>query len=665
MKTCKSGSRHNETLNAAYTIGGWIHYGLDEKSIKKNLIQAARDNPANKTKADIVEREKEIEEGLENGKEKELLFSTKSEIVLTRNSDIDAIAISKHLSETGKFFNFSAGNDGVYFLQDDFQLTCFNDDEIANYVVCQWDIEDTDGKTIALSDPLTRKIRRTRKSNLPTIESISKLPVLKNDLSWLQTKGYDATEKVLLTQSFEINQTPTKEETYQALDYLMKNTIGQFCFEDKAVSSAILLSMMFALLTVRQTELRPGLISDAGSSDSGKSSAIHLLQVLAGEKITSSDPDKQRKDPAEMGAELLSAMREGRRVLFFDNLPDGYSLSSPILSAIMTNRFWSVRKFHTQDFIQVPNDFIIAYTGTNINLGGDNDRRFLVIRMKKELNFQWTDPIEFAIKNREKCLGAIATLLSAYIAGGYPVIEGKSMNSFKRWDKMCRQSVLWLGKEFPMFGLGDPSADVQKQKSSNPQKEEWKAVLQILTDTFGTDKHFQARDISLIKNQPGVDCDDLKDILKNFATLRKNDDPWDSTNIGYYLKKFIGNPMILNDGKTYRLEKNRLNRNTYQIHLDNKEVFNNENLLQRFSGSHSTGVSRDIESQDNSCGGGTHRDHNIFQGDCSAEGEPISIVLPKSEILSTPSFEDRPGSKSDNNDWTDEDKVLFKALIDD
>ena len=643
VRTCKAGNRHNETLEASYTCGGWIHYGLDETRLIEKLKKAAEDNPANKSKNDILEREREIKEGIKNGKLSELTISTNPGIVLTRNHDLDAITISNCLSKTGQFFNFPAGDEGVYYLNDS-NLTCFNDDELANYLICHWDIESDNGKPVVLTDQLTRKIRRTRNINLPTIESISKLPVLKNDLTWLQSNGYDSTEKVLMTQSFEINQAPTLEETHRALDYLMKNLVGQFCFEEKAVASAILLSMMFALLTVKQTELRPGLISDAGSSDSGKSSVIHLLQVLAGEDKSSSDPNKQQKDPSEMGAELLNAMREGQRVLFFDNLPDGYLLSSSTLSAIMTNRFWKVRKFHTQDFIHVPNDFIVAFTGTNINLGGDNDRRFLVIRMRKELMFKWVDPVKFAEVNRTACLDAIGTLLSAYINAGYPVINGKLMNSFTRWDKMCRQCVLWLGKEFPEFELGDPCANVQRQKTSNPQKEEWRSVLQILKNTFGTDTTFVSRDIPSVKSKSIEDYDELKEILKNFAANRKQDDPLSSTNIGYYLKKIVGNPMILDDGRAYRLEKQDSNVSKFKIILDSKEVFTNDEHIKRFSGGDGSRSARDIECQDNSSRGCNHREPHILQGDSSSEGEPVGVVLPQSEIQPVVTFKDRSGN---------------------
>lgn len=685
VRTCKAGNRHNETQNAAYTCGGWIHYGLDETRLIEQLKKAAEDNPANKSKNDILEREREIKEGIKNGKLSELTISTNPGIVLTRNHDLDAITISNCLSKTGQFFNFPAGDEGVYYFKDSSSKhECFNDDELANYLICHWDIESDNGKPVVLSDQLLRKIRRTRNINLPTIESISKLPVLKNDLTWLQSNGYDSTEKVLMTQSFKINQAPTHEETHKALNYLMKNLVGQFCFEEKAISSAILLSMMFALLTVKQTELRPGLISDAGSSDAGKSSVINLLQVLAGEDKSSSDPNKQQKDPSELGAELLNAMREGQRVLFFDNLPDGYSLSSPILSAIMTNRFWKVRKFHTQDFIHVPNDFIVAFTGTNINLGGDNDRRFLVIRMRKELMFKWVDPVKFAEVNRTACLDAIGTLLSAYINAGYPVINSKAMNSFSRWDKMCRQCVLWLGKEFPKFELGDPCGGVQRQKTNNPQKEEWRAVLQILKNTFGTDTTFISRDVSSVKSNSIEDYDELKEILKNFAANRKQDDPLSSTNIGYYLKKIVGNPMILDDGRAYRLENNRVNRNknVFQIILDSKEVFTNDEHIQRFSGGDGSRSARDIECQDNSSRGGNYREQHILQGDCSSEGEPVGVVLPQSEIQPVVTIKDRSGSAVKASavtkkasmmeaalpepvyeEWTDEDYALFKSLI--
>jgi hypothetical protein len=110
---------------------------------------------------------------------------------------------------------------------------------------------------------------------------------------------------------------------------------------------------------------------------SGKSLLCAIIGLLAGQKqIVLADDD------AELEKRISAVFTAEAGTVIFDNLPEGTTISSPILANLLTNPVWSGRILGSTRTGSWPNDRLWLATGNNLAVGGDMARRSVYVRLE-------------------------------------------------------------------------------------------------------------------------------------------------------------------------------------------------------------------------------------------------------------------------------------------
>lgn len=189
----------------------------------------------------------------------------------------------------------------------------------------------------------------------------------------------------------------------------------------------------------------PGIGFDAPAAGSGKTLLARCIGILA----TGAEP--AILPPADTDEEtrkrLFSALREGHRVILWDNVRE--PLGSAALDSFLTAATFADRILGSSETASLPNRALFIATGNNLRLSSDTCRRVLLARMDAESETPYTrdfsfDPAQALYTDRLRVVGAALAIIRAHITAGRPkVVKGRTA-SFEAWDDLVRQPVCWL-----------------------------------------------------------------------------------------------------------------------------------------------------------------------------------------------------------------------------
>ena len=488
----------------------------------------------------------------ETGKQKE-------QIRLPSRAITQAQVLLRKMAEMGQFYSRPQpdGRCVISINKKKWELEEVNQGKIYNRLENTYEINDENGHLTELPERTLKLITQIQDEFLPIIRGIKRLPVIKNSKGeWQARQGYDPEAESYLTQDYEINTQPGRTDTREALAYLLSNIINQFSYRDPDIARGVFLSQLIGFMIMPLTDTRPALVVSGTGKNTGKSSVGQILHYFAEETI---EGENTFSDEKEINNSYLNAYNSGRASLLWDNLPDGWHLSSALLSGFLTMPRALIRRFHTQNFMSVENAFLQIFTGTNLEISGDNDRRCLSIYMEKQADTPWTqDPVIFIQNHRQEVIQAVATLASAYFAAGAPKINGRHLDSFSKWDRYARQSVLWLATEFPSAHIGDPVEAVKRQKKENPVQSERKQMAALIIQLLEKEKHSSTAQFESGEVFEWVGQLDATGPAKKLGWLFQGPGGKREVTayaIGTRLSKIRGEPLDLEDGRIIKLQR--------------------------------------------------------------------------------------------------------------
>jgi hypothetical protein len=375
----------------------------------------------------------------------------------------------------------------------------------------------------------------------PHLEAVITAPTLRRDGSVLDEPGYDAASGLLYlgdADKIRVPDAPTEADALQALQRLWA-PIALFPFvgpEDRGVALTALLTAVLR----GSLPTAPGIAFDAPSAGSGKTLLAKVIGILA----TGAEPSicAPAGNEEEMRKRLFASLREGTRVIVWDNLRE--PLGGASIDSFLTAPTYKDRILGVSETASLPNRAMFLCTGNNIRLLGDTCRRILLARIDpksetpfaREFNF---DPAAQVTHQRHDLVVDALTIIRAHITAGSPRLGKGRTASFELWDDLVRQPVIWVAALARVAGgfpdYSDPLEVVTKQFEDDPETQKLGAFMSAWYGSFGSLPTTVAKAIDIAKLDGGLLDDALEEIAGQSGRVN-------SRILGRWVEKNRGRP---------------------------------------------------------------------------------------------------------------------------
>jgi hypothetical protein len=319
-----------------------------------------------------------------------------------------------------------------------------------------------------------------------TLVAVVTAPTLRADGSVLDVPGHDA-ESGLLYFSDDPNPprvpvNPTPADALAALRFLWR-PFAQFPLVDGVARGVVLHGLLTAAIRAA-LPTAPGIALDAPAAGTGKTLLARCIGILA----TGTEPAvlPPADDDPETRKRLFAALREGARVLLWDNVRE--PLGCAALDAFLTAGTFSDRILGVSENATLPNRAQFIATGNNLRLTGDTCRRVFLARLDaqsekpyaRDFNF---DPAQRIDSERMRYVVAALTIIRAFITAGRPKLGSGRTASFELWDDLVRQPICWIktlvarADDDDLPALDDPLQAAETAFDQDPETTKHKALL--------------------------------------------------------------------------------------------------------------------------------------------------------------------------------------------
>jgi hypothetical protein len=275
---------------------------------------------------------------------------------------------------------------------------------------------------------------------IPLIDRVVECPVFTADGELILQPGYNAGARVWYHQdvslkSLSVPDRPTKDEVSAAVRLLLGELIGQFPFADEASKAHTLTAVLNPIVRPLIDGPTPLHLIDAPTPGTGKGLLVDVLAIPSTRRAPSVMPEYRNDDEARKN--LTSILLKANTFLLFDNLKK--TLDSPVIAAALTALVWGDRLLGINKTAVLPVNCTWLATGNNIKVSGELVRRSVWSRMDAKLDRPWLrtgwkhpNLRVWAKENRAQLLGAVLTLVRAWIVAGKP--KGtETLGSFESW----------------------------------------------------------------------------------------------------------------------------------------------------------------------------------------------------------------------------------------
>lgn len=320
--------------------------------------------------------------------------------------------------------------------------------------------------------------------NLRVLRGVTHTPMLRADGTVLDSVGYDEVSARLFLPdvglgAVRVPEAPTAGEV-DAARSLVLSMLVDFPWNsphDRANYLAGLLTPLVRELVAPPYKM---LAINAHQRGSGKSLLAWVLRTLHGGVLRGDVP----RDGEEFRKQITSVLATTTApVVQFDNVRH---LEATQLDALLTTDLWSDRLLGRSAEVTSRNDRLWVATGNNISLGGDLVRRVLwssidpqVPNPEARTDFAVTDLKGWVRARRAELLGALLTLVRAWVREGRPVGERVGEDDYARWIEALRGVLAVAGIDGV---IGHPDTVRQGETSDD---DEWGGFLLAVQERFG------------------------------------------------------------------------------------------------------------------------------------------------------------------------------------
>jgi hypothetical protein len=326
--------------------------------------------------------------------------------------------------------------------------------------------------------------------NLRPLRGVTHTPMVRQDGSVLDRPGYDDASGFLCLPTVDVApvpERPTAERVAKSVA-LLRGMIGEFAWageHDEAAFLGLLITPLLRELCPPPYKLGGLMAHQRGS---GKSLLASIIRIVHGGVFRSELPH----DDAEMSKVLTSVLSQTTApVVVFDNVSGMFRSSR--FDGLLTSDVYSDRILGSTNNVEMVNDRLWLVTGNNLVLGGDLDRRTLLVTIdpmvpKPELRTGFAlDLATWVPEHRGEILHALLVLVRAWVQAGKPS-ERRSSDSYARWSATVRGILRVAG----VPGEFDHASCAPEQASTDPDG--WGDFLQAVRAVFG-DRPWTAKDV--------------------------------------------------------------------------------------------------------------------------------------------------------------------------
>lgn len=322
-------------------------------------------------------------------------------------------------------------------------VSCYKRSMTGNVEMC-WPDNQTVDAVMASSDEFAR------------LERLVKMPFIREDGSVSAKNGYDAAAMTFLAMGnsgmdrLEIPDSPTREQAREAAAYLLSEWLGDIPFLDQS-SRAGALALVLTPFIRGLVPLVPLTVVAGRQKGTGKNLFTDCFSiVMSGEPA--SPMQWIEDDDDEIRKQLLSAFREGRGLICFD---EAHRISSHALSRALTAQVYTDRLLGVSEMLSFPNKAVFMALGNNVAVDDDMRRRYHRIDLRSPVpnpedrpasDFAHPELRDWTRLHRPELVTKILIIIRAWFAAGKPPGERTAlMGSFEAWDMMMSGILHYAG----------------------------------------------------------------------------------------------------------------------------------------------------------------------------------------------------------------------------
>lgn len=286
------------------------------------------------------------------------------------------------------------------------------------------------------------EVRRVNSARLPVLRANGRIELL--------PEGYDMDSKTLtMSGGLSYGETVDLVTARGVIDELL----AEFCFADGDRSKAVAVTAMLSLYCnglLPEKSLRPAFVYLANAEGAGKSllAACAIVPTL-GRLPTGCKADTDD----EMRKVLLTAVREARQLVFFDNLRG--KLSSASLEGFLSAPTWSDRVLGVSESFTADNLATVFITGNGLTVSPDMRRRSLFIELHLEAEraedrqFKRTLDVPALLAMRANILAALWAMVRHWDNAGR-LVPSRGHSAFPTWANIVGGIVEAAGYACPL-----------------------------------------------------------------------------------------------------------------------------------------------------------------------------------------------------------------------
>ena len=352
----------------------------------------------------------------------------------------------------------------------------------------------------------------------------------------------------------------SQAEAKTALKRLKRVLLEGFEFETKR-DATVALSALFTGVVRRILDQAPGYAFLAPIQSSGKTTLARLIHViLTGRDMPVTSFAEQNED--EMEKRMLAMLLSSPAMICFDNITDGTTFQSAVLSRVMTSPTLKQRLLGLSRDAEVPTNVLMVVTGNNLGMGADELTRWLPVRLNPqtarphERTFKNPDVVQHALTIRDNVLRDVTGIIAGFIAS---MVTMPTASRFVRWDRMVRQPIIWAD--------GDDVAQIFRENAANSASNGAAiAVLLSLQELHGSNE-FGAGQVAGTMSLPhNNNLTGAVENLREALTAMRCKDPKSSSSVGRALVSIVNKRVDTRKGEL--ILKHRILDGLSRYHLD-------------------------------------------------------------------------------------------------
>jgi hypothetical protein len=339
---------------------------------------------------------------------------------------------------------------------------------------------------------------RVGKWHLPVIRGILTAPSIRPDGSLLTEPGYDSATGYYLQKPSdlmmpEVPERPSRADAERSLE-LIEGLLEEFPFVDEA-SRSVGLATLITPVVRAAFPVSPLHAASAPSPGSGKSYLMDTAaMILAGDRCpiiaygTSEEEFEKR---------LNGMLLRGVPLFSIDNVTR--ELNSELLCQATERPVMDLRKLGKSDIYPTLNAQTIGSAGNNMVIAGDMIRRVVKAMMDANMERPETrtfkgDPCARVRADRGKYIGAILTLVRAYLVRGEDEVTVSPLASYEGWSRFVRGPLLWLGRTDPADTLTALRDEDPVLLTMNAVITAWETMIGLKVSVTATQAVAKAKD---------------------------------------------------------------------------------------------------------------------------------------------------------------------------